>query len=106
MPATFGIDDSFGLTPPEVSTIEETSSTQELEAKTIRDDTGTTCQAVPGGVIKTTVTMKGRGTADISLADAGAFVGGTVRVVSVKNSESNDDFPTYEITGTKYESFD
>ena len=51
-------------------------------------------------MIKTTVSIKGRGLSSLALA-AGAL-GGTVKVTSVKNTESNDDFPTYEMTGVSY----
>lgn len=101
MPATFGITDNFGLTPPTGGTVEESSTEDEIEAKTIKDATGTTCRAVPGKMIKTTVTIKGRGTASLALV-AGAIASGTVKTTSVKNTESNDDFPTYEMTGVKY----
>ena len=100
MPATFGVTDNFGLTPPTGGTVEESSTEDEIEAKTIKDATGTTCRAVPGKMIKTTVTIKGRGTATVAVA-AGAL-SGSVKTISVKNTESNDDFPTYEMTGTKY----
>jgi hypothetical protein len=45
---------------------------------------------------------KGRGTAALSLVTAGAMTAGAVQAISVKNTESNDDFPTYEITGVSY----
>jgi hypothetical protein len=100
MPATFGVTSNFGLTPPTGGTVEESTSEDEIEIKTIKDATGTTCRAVPSKMIKTTVTIKGRGLASLALA-AGAL-GGTVKVISVKNTESNDDFPNYEMTGTSY----
>ena len=102
MPASFGITDNFGLITPAGGTVEESSSEDEVEAKTIKDETGTTCRAVPGKMIKTTVSIKGRGTSSLALA-AGAL-GGDVKVISVKNAESQDDFPTYEQTGVKYTS--
>ena len=100
MPATFGVTDNFGLTTPAGGTVEESSSEDEVEAKTIKDETGTTCRAVPGKMIKTTVSIKGRGTS--SVAVAAGVLSGTVKVISVKNAESQDDFPTYEQTGVKY----
>jgi hypothetical protein len=53
-------------------------------------------------MVKTTVSIKGRGRSDVSVA-AGAL-SGSVKVTSVKNSETNDDFPTFEVTGVKYTS--
>ena len=104
MPATFGVTDNFGLTPPAGGTVEESSSEDEVEAKTIKDQTGSTCRAVPGKTVKTTVTIKGRGLDMTTAVAAGSMVAGTVKVTSVKNSESNDDFPTFETTGVKYTS--
>ena len=104
MPATFGVTSNFGLTPPTGGVVEESSSEDEVEAKTIKDQTGTTCRAVTSKTIKTTVTIKGRGLDMTTAVAAGAMVAGTVKVTSVKNSEANDDFPTFETTGVKYAS--
>ena len=104
MPATFGVTSTFGLTAPTGCVVEESSSEDEVEAKTIRDQTGTTCRAVTSKTIKTTVMIKGRGLDLTTPVTAGAMVAGTVKVTSLKTSESNDDFPTFEITGVKYTS--
>ena len=101
MPATLGVINTFGLTQPTGGTVEESSSESEIEAKTIKDATGTTCRAVPGKLVKTTVSIKGRGTVPLSVVTAGAL-SGAAKVISVKNTESNDDFPTYEETATSY----
>jgi hypothetical protein len=102
MPADFGINNTFGLSAPSGGVVEESSTEDEVEAKTIRDENGTTCRAVPSRMIKTTVTIKGRGRSDLSVA-AGSL-SGSVKVISVKNSETNEDFPTFEVTGVKYTS--
>ena len=102
MPADFGINSTFGLSAPSGGVVEESSTEDEVEAKTIRDENGTTCRAVPSRMIKTTVTIKGRGRSDLSVA-AGSL-SGSVKVISVKNSETNEDFPTFEVTGVKYTS--
>jgi hypothetical protein len=102
MPATFGLTNDTGLTTPAGGTIEECSIESEVEAKTIKDQTGTTCRAMPSPMIKTNYMAKGRGTAALSLVTAGAMTAGAVQAISVKNTESNDDFPTYEITGVSY----
>lgn len=102
MPAIFGVSNLFDLTVPSGGVVEESSCESEVEAKTIRDQTGTTCRAVPGKLKKTTVSIKGRGQAAIASVTEGAL-SGSVKVISVKNSESNDDFPTFETTGVKYE---
>ncbi len=102
MPANFGVTSTFGLSAPSGGVVEESSTEDEVEAKTIRDETGTTCRAIPSRMVKTTVSIKGRGRSDVSVA-AGTF-SGSVKVTSVKNSETNDDFPTFEVTGVKYTS--
>lgn len=102
MPATFGVSNLFDLTAPSGGVVEESSSESEVEAQTIRDQTGTTCRAVPGKLKKTTVSIKGRGQAALASVTEGAL-SGSVKVISVKNAESNDDFPTFETTGVKYE---
>jgi hypothetical protein len=102
MPANFGVTSTFGLSASSGGVVEESSSEDEVEAKTIRDETGTTCRAIPSRMVKTTVSIKGRGRSDVSVA-AGAL-SGSVKVTSVKNSETNDDFPTFEVTGVKYTS--
>jgi len=99
MPAAFGVTTLFGLTPPIGGVVEESSSEDEIEAKTIKDATGTTCRAVPGKIIKTTVTIKGKGLDMTTALAAGPMTEGKVAVTSIKNSESNDDFPTFEQTG-------
>ena len=40
MPASFGITTNFGLTTPTGGTVEESSTEDEIEAKTIKDETG------------------------------------------------------------------
>jgi hypothetical protein len=102
MPATFGVTNDTGLATPSGGTVEEASIESEVEAKTIKDSTGTTCRAVPSKTIKTTYQVKGRGTAALALA-AGP-IAGTAKAMSIKNTESNDDYPTYEISGVSYSS--
>lgn len=102
MPASFGVTNLFDLTIPVGGVVEESSSDSEVEAKTIRDQSGTTCRAVPGKLKKTTVSIKGRGQASLATVTTGAL-SGTVKVISAKNAEGNDDFPTFETTGVKYE---
>ena len=71
MPANFGVTSTFGLSASSGGVVEESSSEDEVEAKTIRDETGTTCRAIPSRMVKTTVSIKGRGRSDVSVA-AGA----------------------------------
>jgi hypothetical protein len=82
MPANFGVTSTFGLSASSGGVVEESSSEDEVEAKTIRDETGTTCRAIPSRMVKTTVSIKGRGRSDVSVAAGGWFP----LVSSVQNS--------------------
>lgn len=102
MPATFGVENTFGLTAPAGGHVQESSSEASVEVATIRNAQGITVKAVPKPMVTKTVTLKGKGDAALAAVAAGAFSANTLRVTSAKQSESNDDFPDFEITGTAY----
>lgn len=102
MPATFGVESTFGLTAPAGGHVQESSSEASVEVATIRNAQGITVKAVPKPMVTKTVTLKGKGDAALAAVAAGAFSANTLRVTSAKQSESNDDFPDFEITGTAY----
>ena len=101
MSATFGAS-AFSLTMPTGGTIEESSLESECEIKTIKNLSGITCRAIPGKIVTQTETLKGRGTAPITGVTGGEFTSSVMKITSIKNTESNDDFPTYEITAKSY----
>ena len=69
---------------------------------TIRDETGITVKAVPKPMVTRTVNLKGKGDANLAAVAAGSFAAGVLRITEAKQSESNEDFPDFEITGTAY----
>lgn len=103
MSATFGVTALNGLTAPEGGYVQESSTDSSVEVATIRNASGVTVKAVPKKVVTTNVSIKGKGGAALTAVTAGEFTLGTVKVTSVKNSESNDDFADFEISGKKYE---
>lgn len=106
MPAHLGVDTNFGLTKPNGSYVQESSREETIEVATIRDEDGNTVVAVPKPLITRTVNIRGKGDADLAGVTAGAFSAGTLRVTEAKQSESNDDFPDFEITGVAYLNID
>lgn len=91
----------FSVTDPAAGYLQETSEEKSVEVATCKDATGVTKLAVPKGVVTTTVTLKGKGTYSPSVT-RNTSVGGTAVITSAKASESNEDFPDYEITYQKF----
>lgn len=95
----FGISSTFGLTAP-AGYKQETSETVEVEAKTIRDETGKIVIAQPARVKTRTVTIRTKGEPDLVDVGIGSFTGLTI--TSSKVDETNNDFPTSEVTAIEY----
>ena len=95
----FGISSTFGLTAPS-GYKQETSETVEVEAKTIRDETGKIVIAQPARVKTRTVTIRTKGEADLVDVSIKSFSGLTI--TSSKVDETNNDFPTSEVTAIEY----
>jgi len=91
----------FGVTDPAAGYLQESSEEKTVEVATCKDATGVTKLAVPKGVITTTVVLKGKGTYSPSVTRTTA-VGATAVITSAKASQSNDDFPDYEVTYQKF----
>ena len=102
MPAHLGIATNFGLTTPAGGYVQESSREDSVEIATIRDETGTTVKAVPKPMITRAVSIKGKGDAELAAVASGSFTAGALRVTEAKQSESNEDFPDFEISGTAY----
>jgi hypothetical protein len=97
---------SIGITltdiaEPSNSTTEEFTKDQSVETVTIRDKTGVTKHATKLGYGTTTFTRRGRGAASLADVTAGAITEGAAKVISVRNTQTADDFPSYEITSTQ-----
>lgn len=93
----------FGVTDPAAGFLQETSQEKSVEVATCKDASGVTKLAVPKGVVTTTVTLKGKGTYTPSVA-RNTSVGASAVITSGKISESNEDFPDYEITYQQFAS--
>lgn len=91
----------FGVTDPAGGYLQETTSEKSVDVATCKDATGTTKLAVPKGVVTETITLKGKGTYAPSVT-RNLSVGATAVITSGKASESNDDFPDYEVTLQKF----
>jgi len=87
---------------PGGAALEEVSTETTVEVKTLRDKSGTTKHAQKLGFVKKTVTARGYGDGMGSLGNvtAGGITG--AKVMEVKGSESNEDFPKFEIQTVEY----
>ena len=102
MAATLGVVNLHGLTAPSGGYVQESTKEDAIEIATIRNASGVTVVAVPKPMITRTVSIKGKGDAVFSGVTAGGFTVDTVKVTEAKQTESNDDFPDFEITGVAY----
>lgn len=94
---------SIGITltdiaEPSNSTTEEFSKEQTVDVVTLRDKTGVTKHATKLGYATTTFTRRGRGAGSFADVSAGAISEGTAKITSIRNTQTADDFPSYEIT--------
>jgi len=102
MPAHIGVATTYGLTAPVGGYVQESSREDSVEIATIRNESGVTVKAVPKPLVTRTVNLKGKGDANLAAVASGSFAEGVLRVTEAKQSESNEDFPDFEITGTAY----
>ena len=98
---TFGVDSTFGLTVPSGSFTQSSEKTQEVETATLKNAIGRVVLAQKKPRSKTTVTLRTKGVSSLSTVTVGDF--SALTVTSSKYNETNDDFPTSEITGTLFE---
>ncbi|WP_038168557.1 hypothetical protein [Verrucomicrobium sp. BvORR106] len=102
MPAKIGVVETFGITEPVGGFVSESSREATVEIATVRDKGGVTRIAKPKRLVTEEVTIKGKGDPNLAGVTAGAFAEGVMKVVSAKSSEVNDDFPDFEIKGTRF----
>ena len=102
MAATFGVTNSRGLSP-EDGFVGQSSEDSTVDVVTLRDQQGITVQAEPKKLITRTITISGKGTSNLAQVTGGSVTVGTAMISSVKITESNDDFPEFEIQATTYE---
>jgi hypothetical protein len=89
------------ITEPTNSTTEEFATEKTVEVATIRNKSGVTAHAAALGHSTTTFTRRGRGAGDLTGVTAGAVAEGTAKITSVRNTQTADDFPAYEITAVQ-----
>jgi hypothetical protein len=101
MPAAIGVSDLFGMTAPAGGHVSESSQEETQEIATIKDASGVTVIAKPKPLVRTETSIKGYGDPAFAAVTAGALTADTLKIVSAKGSESNDDFPQFEIRAVK-----
>lgn len=92
---------STDIAEPSNSTTEEFTTDTTLDVATIRDKTGVTKHVAKFGHSTTTFTRRGRGAGSLGDVTAGAISEGTAKITSVANTQTADDFPSYEITAVR-----
>jgi hypothetical protein len=100
MPADFGAKIFGGITAPS-GFIQESSIEYSGELATIRESDGHTVKAFykPTTTVKSTVKTKGETV--LTSTEMGSM-GGSFKITESKYDQSNQDFPTSEVTATKY----
>ena len=101
--ADFGVQDTFGLTTPTGGYTNESSEDESLEIATVQDELGVTVVAKAKKLLTKSVSIKGKGDANLAGVTAGPFTAGTVKVLSAKQDETNGEFPDFEISGKAYD---
>jgi hypothetical protein len=102
---------SIGITSTDIAeptncTTEEFTTDSTVETVTIRDKTGVTKHVAKLGYSTTNFTRRGRGVADLAtLVVVGAIGEGTAKIISISNTQTNDDFPSYEISAVLKDDF-
>jgi len=98
---TFGVTSTYGLTPP-TGYLQSSEQTAEVETATIKNAIGRVAEAQAKPRSKTTITVTCKGAAVLSTIPVATDFN-AVTLTSSKFSETNDDFPTSEITGVLFE---
>jgi hypothetical protein len=92
---------STDIAEPSNSTTEEFTTDSTVEVATIRDKTGVTKHVKKLGYSTTNFTRRGRGVGDLAGVAAGAITEGAAKIISVSNTQTADDFPSYEISAVR-----
>jgi hypothetical protein len=82
--------------------LQSSEQTAEVETATIKGATGRVVEAQPKPRTKTTVTVTCKGSAVLSTVPVATDFN-AITLTSSKFSETNDDFPTSEITAVLFE---
>ena len=102
MAAVFGIINLHGLSPAG-GHANESSNDAAVEVATLRNQMGVTVKAVAKKLVTKSITISGKGTPTFANVAAGVITKGTAFVTSAKVTESNDDFPSFELQAVIYD---
>lgn len=102
MPAVFGVINLYGQAPVG-GFAQESSKDSSIEIATIQNTLGVVVVAKAKKLITKSITVSGKGTVDFATVITGAITLGTAFISSVKVTESQDDFPAFEIQAVIYE---
>jgi hypothetical protein len=97
---------SIGITSTDISepsngTTEEFTTDSNVETVTIRNKEGVTKHVSKLGYSTTNFTRRGRGAGTLTDVAAGAIGEGTAKIISISNTQTADDFPSYEISAVR-----
>jgi hypothetical protein len=103
MAAKIGIV-TLPISAPTGSAIQEVSTEETVELKTLRDYTGVTKIVDLMGYKTKTANIRGYGPATgiLALVTSGGITT-TAKIIEAKVTESNEDFPQFDITSKLYE---
>lgn len=104
MSATFAVQGITDLTVPAGGYINEADVDSSVDVATVSDESGNVVIAVPKKLVTETQTIKGKGDPAIAAVTGGAFTEGVAKIIEAKGTESNEDFPDFEITARVYRS--
>jgi len=101
MSATFGAA-SPPIDAPAGGYVHEHSVESSIEVAPLRDSNAVTVKFTAKPMVTGVANIKGAGDPVFSGVTAGAFTDDTFKVVEAKGSESNDDYPMFDITAEKF----
>lgn len=105
MPATFGVTSiPTGFTKPTGCVIKQITDKESTETKKVRNELGKTIRNIPDKLKVREVTIEMSGIAPLSLAVEGDFTAGALKVLRVRNQETNEDVPVSTVGMKSYAS--
>lgn len=101
--SAIGVTNLFGISAPSGCVVQSSEYTDSVEVKTIRSQTGVTVQAEPMGMAETRVKLSGKGIPALSLVTANSSIlEDTLVVTEVNITETNEDFPDWDISAVSW----
>jgi len=101
--SAIGVTELFGVSAPSGCVVNESSTEDTVEVKTIRNQAGVTVMAVPMKMAETKVTLRGKGIPALSVIAAHSTVALDTLVATELNvTESNNEHPDFDLTSVSY----